>query len=225
MVKDTGFRLVLENMKNMTWRQRIAYLWEYYKWLLIGGVVVLWILGMLIGELADPDPKYAFMGAQINVRITDEGRQYLTEDLFPVMGVTDPEEQTVELLDRQLPAMEDNPQYAQTEVMAMVAMVSAQMLDYALMDEIAYNQYRSNGMFNNLETLLTQQQLSQFDGKLLTTSTDEDGEYFAIIDITDTAFARDCLSGSQRYYLAFPGNTGREEKLPVFVDWILAWGK
>lgn len=220
-----GFRLVLENMKDMTWGQRIEYFWEYYKWVVIGGTVVLLILGMLIGELADPDPESLFMGARINASITEDGRHYLTDDIFYMMGGTDAEKQAVDLLERYLPSAQANYQYAQSEIMAMVAMVSAQMLDYVILDDIGFEQYRSNGMFTKLEDLLRPDQLALFEGKLITTSTEDEGEYYAIIDITDTAFAKDCLSGSEKYYIAFPGNTGRADKVDDFMDWLLAWGK
>ena len=220
-----GFRMVLENMKEMTWPQRISYFWDYYKWVVIIGIVLIAIFGMLIGELVNPDPESLFMGVRINVRITDKGNDYLTDDIFEIMGGTDPEKQAVDLLQRGLPTMEADSQYAQSEIMAMVAMVSAQMLDYVILDDVSFEQYRRNGMFSNLETLLRPDQLAQFEGKLHTTSTDDEGTYYAIIDITDTAFAKDCLSGSKQYYIAFPGNTGRADKLPAFVDWILAWGK
>ena len=101
-----GFRLVLENMKEMTWPQRISYFWDYYKWVVIIGIVLIAIFGMLIGELVNPDPESLFMGVRINVRITDKGNDYLTDDIFEMMGGTDPEKQAVDLLQRGLPTME-----------------------------------------------------------------------------------------------------------------------
>jgi hypothetical protein len=108
-------------------------------------------------------------------------------------------------------------------VFAMIAMVSTKLLDYMLLDEVALAQYRGSGMIGPVEKVLTPAQLAVFEGKLLPVTAEDGSEYLGVVDITDTAFARDCITGSGKVYIAFPGNTVRADRLDTFLDWLLAW--
>lgn len=88
---------------------------------------------------------------------------------------------------------------------------------------VALAQYRGSGMIGPVEKVLTAEQLLAFSGKLLPVTAEDGSEYLGVVDITDTAFARDCISGGDKVYIAFPGNTVRADRLDTFLDWLLAW--
>lgn len=212
-----------ENMKQMTRLQQIAYIWDLYKLPIVLAAALLSILVAFAVALANPDPETLFMGASVNLTISDEGKTYLTEDIFEMMDGTDPEKQRVDLVYRYLPDAKKDPRLAETETMAMIAMVSTKLLDYMLLDEVALERYRGSGMISPLSTVLTPGQLASFEGKLVTAKDENGGEFYGLIDISDTAFVRDCISGNKIVYIAFPGNTVRADRLDAFFDWLLAW--
>lgn len=212
-----------ENMQNMTRLEQVGYIWDLYKLPILIGAVLLVMLVAFLVTLANPDPETLFMGASVNLTVSDEGKTYLTEDIFEMMDGTDPEKQRVDLVYRYLPDAEKDPRLADTERMAMIAMVSTKLLDYMLLDEEALKQYRDSGMIGPVDKVLTAEQLLAFSGKLLPVTAEDGSEYLGVVDITDTAFARDCITGSGKVYIAFPGNTVRADRLDTFLDWLLAW--
>ena len=212
-----------ENMKNMTPVEKLGYIWDLYKLPIVLSVAVVAMVVAFLVSLANPDPETLFMGASVNLTVSDEGKAYLTEDIFEMMDGKDPQKQRVDLLYRYLPDAEKDPRLADTERMAMIAMVSTKLLDYMLLDEEALKQYRDSGMIGPVDKVLTAQQLLDFSGKLLPVKAEDGREYLGVVDITDTAFARHCITGSSKIYIAFPGNTARADRLDTFFDWLLAW--
>jgi len=92
------------------------------------------------------------------------------------------------------------------------------------MDEISYNYYKKAAIFSSPEEMLSQEQIDQFSDKIVYYTDEEDGATYPVaINITDTAFAQDCLKTNGNVYIAFCGNTGRTERNSEFFTYLLNW--
>ena len=221
-MKSRDYWHAKDAMKDMTWRERIDYIWTYYHVhiLIVVGVAAL-VISFLVTVLA-PQKQVVFSGTTVNVTLSDAGRQYLTEQLFASMGGTDPEKQEVLCQESTLGQTE----YGDTtgaEIMTLVAEIAAQSLDYIIMDELSMEYLSRGGWFGDVTEELTQKHLDLFADKLYTVQTEE-GEILPVaIDITDLPFTQACTLKAKKVYLILPGNTERVEKTDEFVDWLLAW--
>ena len=213
-----------EVMKDMTWPERIDYIWTYFSVPIIAVSVGLVVLISILVTVLAPRKQVLLTGVTMDVTLTQDGQRYLTDKLFATLGGTDADKETVDLVERYLGSREDYENYT-AQVMAMVGLVAAQELDYALLDAAALEQFAPGGMFTDVSTLLTAQQLAQFEGKFYCIPDEEGASVPVAIDISDLPFIKTCAPKEEKVYIAFPGNTSRTDKLDAFFDWLLAWEK
>lgn len=215
---------VKDVLKDMSWEQRIDYIWSYFGVYIIIGTVVLVVLISLLATVLRPQKDVLLSGVSVGVTITDDGQRQLTDMLFAPMGGTDADTQTVEFVQRYLGSKEDYEGYS-AQVMGMVALVASQSLDYAILDEEALEQFAGGQMFADLSTLLTAEQMAALEGKLITMEYEEVGAIPVAIDISDLPFIKECAPGEKTAFIAFPGNTARADMTDEFFAWLLAWEK
>lgn len=213
-------------LKPMTWSERVEYLWEYYKWQFIGGVVFTVLMISLISTLAAPKKETLLNGVLINVTLSEEGQAYLTENVFPMLGGTDTEKQEVTFTNAYLTdeSNMDNAEAYSSQLMSIVTWAAAGTVDYMLMDQTASDHFCGAGTFADLSELLTPQQLEQLEDRLVYYESGEEGVYPVAVDISDISFVSDCVTNCDAVYIGFLGNTGRSDKISAFVDFLLAWG-
>lgn len=215
---------VKDVLKDMSWEQRIDYIWSYFGVYIIIGTVVLVVLISLLATVLRPQKDVLLSGVSVGVTITDDGQRQLTDMLFAPMGGTDADTQTVEFVQRYLGSKEDYEGYS-AQVMGMVALVASQSLDYAILDEEALEQFAGGQMFADLSTLLTAEQMAALEGKLITREYEEVGVIPVAVDISGLPFIKECAPGEKTAFIAFPGNTARADMTDEFFAWLLAWEK
>ena len=206
----------------MTWRERIDYIWTYYNVHIIITVSVVALVIAFLSAVLAPKKQVVFGGTTVNVTLSEEGKQYLTQQLFAPMGGTDPAKQEIFCQESTL----GQTGYGDTtgaEIMTVVGDIAAQSLDYIIMDELSMEYLSRGGWFGDVTAELTPGQLEIFADKLYTVQTEEGEIKPVAIDITDLPFVRDCAIKAKKVYLVLPGNTERAEKTDEFVDWLLAW--
>lgn len=209
-------------MKSLTWKERIAHLWEYYKWFGIGAVVIIAMTVSIVISVTQNSREMLYSGVCINLSMSDEGKAYMTEDWFEKLE-GDEKKAQVELtpmsLNMEAGTMTD---IAMSSGEKLVAMITTCELDYMLMDAYALTYCGNNGMFAPLNKFLSQEMIEKFEGKLVTIK-DEDSEYVGAIDISDLPFVKKHLGSKDKVYIAFPGNTERTDRNEAFLQYILDW--
>lgn len=221
-MKSRDYWHIKDAMKDMTWRERIDYIWTYYNVHIIITVSVVALVIAFLSAVLAPKKQVVFGGTTVNVTLSEEGKQYLTQQLFAPMGGTDPAKQEIFCQESTL----GQTGYGDTtgaEIMTLVGDIAAQSLDYIIMDELSMEYLSRGGWFGDVTAELTPGQLEIFADNLYTIQTEEGEIKLVAIDITDLPFVRDCAIKAKKVYLVLPGNTERAEKTDEFVDWLLAW--
>lgn len=221
-MKSRDYWHIKDAVKDMTWRERIDYIWTYYNVHIIITVSVVALVIAFLSAVLAPKKQVVFGGTTVNVTLSEEGKQYLTQQLFAPMGGTDPAKQEIFCQESTL----GQTGYGDTtgaEIMTLVGDIAAQSLDYIIMDELSMEYLSRGGWFGDVTAELTPGQLEIFADKLYTIQTEEGEIKPVAIDITDLPLVRDCAIKAKKVYLVLPGNTERAEKTDEFVDWLLAW--
>lgn len=203
MENKSDNRSLRQILAPMSRKEKINYLWSYYKWVPIALLAAIAVLCSVIGILAERSSSPLLSGVVVNLPVTESGEHYLTDTLFLELG-GDPEEQHMDLQSiffHDLLTTND-PSADQAMAMKVTAKVTARSLDYVLMDEVAYNYYKNQDVFSPLEEVLTAQQLEQYSGRIVLC----EGVPLAL-ELSGSDFAENYLSNSGKIYLAFPGNT------------------
>ena len=220
--EKSGFQNFIETMKRLTWKERFEHFWEYYKWVAVAVILVIIAAVSVVISVRENTKPLLYGGVSINVGISEEGSAYLVDSWMEHMQ-GNPKKDRVDfsemLLNLEANTMSD---LGMANAEKLMTMVEGGDLDYLIMDAYALSYCGSNGMFVPLENALSQQTIAKFEGKIVTIETD-DGSYFGAIDITDLPFVKAHMTSSDKVYIAFPGNTGRESKNEAFLQYLMDW--
>lgn len=213
------------DLKPMSWKQKLDHIWTYYKEYLLVALMVVFTIGMLVSGAINKSKKVIMGGVLCNVSISQEGHSFLTDGYFALAG-GDADKQAV-TLDSLVFEMtgdfnEVNENY--DTAMAGMAMVSGQQVDYFLMDEYAMLYYLNQGMFLELDTFLSPDQMERFAEDLIYLREEtEEVKYPYALRITDLPFVKDCVRNKGEVYLAVAGNAPNLEGFRDLWDQILQW--
>lgn len=232
------FKELREDLKTMTFREKVDHLWTYYKAWLIGVFLVAVVLSATISGIINNSKEVLVSGMLANVSISAEGKAYLEEDYFQKVGGT--AGQTVELFTTNFESMAD-PTSSEDNYMAaqgMIGRVSAGLLDYALLDELALEFYITQAMFLDLTDFFTADELAQLaqkdmliyalegdmdgEGKYIEGSADTEDRFPVAVKLKDTPFAQEALYGKDIYFIV-GGNDPDLEAVRTVWEHILAW--
>lgn len=214
-----------ETFRNLDRKEKMTYIWDFYRWHILCLCLAVVLIIALASTLSNLEEEPVFRGSLTNLTITQEGENYLTAELLAAFGM-DAETEHIEFLHRTLENDVMKAEQYQAENSAVVALVMSKMVDLFIMDQESYDAYSTWNIFADVHRVLNAEQLAQVPDAMLKYIEDEDGNVYPVaIDISQTPFARDCLSGGGSVYLAFPGNTERNQMVSTFFDHLYSWNK
>ena len=185
-----------ENLAPMSWPQRIDHLWTYYKWVLAIAIGVAVLLNIVITAVISANTEVLLSGMAINASVDDAGYDLLTDGYLARLDGT--KRQAVQfsqdILDPEGLALGSEMTY--TSIVKVSGMSSTGDLDYLILDQVALEYYATGELFLDLRQIFAAEALAQMPICHV-------GEVPLIIDITDTWFARNHISGEGPYYLVF----------------------
>ncbi len=209
----------------MTWRQRIDYLWTYYKYILGIALGVVALISIIVSCIQLSQIEHIYNGILLNVPVTEQGKEALSDGVLTYFEA-DGKKQVVDL--QELSYVEASNSISadnnQATLINLTVTVAAKSVDYVLCDEYALNTVVLQRGYADLRTVLTQQQISQLEAYFVwTKATEETESYPAALDISYIPFAQSCAPKTEKLYLLFPGNSDNMEKNSDFLDYLLKW--
>lgn len=212
------------HLRDMTWKERLDYLWEYYKWVAILAGIAVVIAASVIGGIVQNSKNLLYSGVAVNVSISEEGTTYLTDDWLARLEGKQGKD-TTELAPMYINL--ETGAYTETataNATKLIAMISVGDVDYLLLDAYGLQYCGNSGAFAPLENTLSQAMLAKFEGKIVTIQ-DEKSEYQAAIDISELPFVKKHITSKDKVYIAFPGNTPRSAQNEAFLEYLMNWSE
>lgn len=230
--KQTKFYLgwvkLINDLKPMTWKQRVEHIWEYYKYYLLVVFLAGMTLSIFFTMIISRSKETLVSGIMVNIYMEQEAYNYLTEDYLKDLGGTEgkqiAEMTSVNFGDPFDPTSGEDSYYASQ---ILIARVSGQMLDYMLLDQYGFEYYVAQEVYLDLRKVFTEEELQQWDAEKRLIYAMEEGEErvpVAII-ITETQFCKDNMNMEGDIYFALSGSTLRPEMCRNVWERIMAWEK
>ena len=214
---DQGYRKLRDTLKDMTWQQRWDHLIYYYG---VAAMVVIAVLIMGVSVIIDAcseKPVYLFEGMTVNVRWTDEVETAVTTDLFDHLGGTDPKKQYVIANHFVL------EEYSASMIESMYTRAATGEIDYIIVDKFGMDALAPWGFFTDLNLILSQEALKKWENYFVYAEDEMDGKIYPIaIDVSKTAFAKECTYTGDHLYIGFTGNTGRTLGPEQFLEYLFS---
>lgn len=228
-MKENKYSLMLnnlrENMKPMNFFQRIGYLWFIFRDYSMVALVVVMLISFGIISVVNANITTLISGVAVNVPLSEYGTEYLSTDYGKVLGAVKNKTEVV-FTSTELTSMDSsgNTEYNHTVTEQLVAQAAAESLDYVIMSTGAMEMLLSEDMFMDLRELLTEEELLQWEDKVIFLVKEDGGEQVPVaLDLKGTSFSDDCISRRNSYFLGFVKTTPRKDTCKAFLDYLLAW--
>lgn len=217
-----------KDLRAMTPKQRIEHIWYYFKWHIIIFLGCIIAAASLISSML-AQKESVLGGGFINISVSESGVEYLADEYLQVMEYN-AKKQEVFLYDSGMTGMSaDQMMQNPNLTISFMTMIGAKKFDYLLMDEVALNHYKEQGLFMDLHSVFSADFLQSNEHLLIYSDTyDEDGNalgqlYPVGICIDAIPFATEHIESDAPVYLAFARNAVHPEKLAGFYDYLCSW--
>ena len=223
-----GWKKLLEDIKPMTFSEKVDHIWTYYKeYIGVVALLLFVLIGLVSSMVNNLMTDTVLAGAMINVTCSQEAYDYISTDYEEVLGLTGHREVRLEYT--YFPDMEANTNeedyYA---AMGIIAEVAAKKLDYLVMDKVSMGYYAGQEVYMDLSRVFTEEELADFAERGLLIYCMEEEEKIpwpAAIKINYRPYIQDNLTVQNEVYLAFAGSSDKVEELRAFWEYLLAWEK
>ena len=204
-----------EKLSSMSPKMKWEYIWDYYKWWILGLVLAVIIIVSGVRNAQYQSRELLISGAFINTSTSAEGYAFVSEDYWEYAGAD--EGTRVELIEaRAIRYNAEQPTSSDVNgILSIDAQIASQTLDYIIGDVSAMEFYDRQKALLDLQALLTPEQL----GSLQTVST-ENG--VVAIDLAGSTLAERFGLSTEPTYLFFPANTPRAEECAAFVAYLFS---
>ncbi|MBQ3146893.1 MAG: hypothetical protein IJB91_04110 [Oscillospiraceae bacterium] len=215
------------DLKDMTFRQKVDHIWTYFKEVILITVISLIVIIGVGINVFTPKKELLMGGMCACTYLTEEGEHYLQEAYFDKLQ-GNPKKQEVGLHFRSFGDFATSPQDYEA-FQAIIAMMSAEMIDYLLIDDDRLEPFIGYESLMDLREVFTEQELEQFGKKLrYAQHVDEDGnptgeQIPVALDITDLPFTQNCRLYEQNIYLCFAANAPNKDSLRDLWQYLLDW--
>lgn len=220
---DQGFRNLPKTLAPMTWEERFDHIWEYYRFTILAIVVAIVLsISLVVSIVYNKKKEVFFVGATVNVTVTEENKAQLNKDLFALFGCEDEKWQSTEL-QTGTGYVEGEPNMTQVyaELMRVVSQIAAGDMDYLLTDKDGLEYFMNAQAGYDISKLVSAEYFKTLEDRIIMGELDEVGKVPVAISIGDTEFAKQCTRKGEGLYLIFPGNTDRNARVEAFVRYIL----
>lgn len=165
------FREEREALKNGTFKQKLQYFWDYYKWHVIGGGFGIILLVIFVKDMLD-NKDFAFYGFFINTN-SNEAVSTAFLDTFADLAGLDTENYAVMIDSSQSIVKNSHDEITMAAHQKLTISIMAEEVDFVAMDENTFGQYASTSTYFDLREVFSAEQLEKFE------------PYFYYIDMAD----------------------------------------
>lgn len=153
-----------DKMKDKSWKERLAYFWDYYKWYILIGLFALVLIGQTV--VTKCNQKDAVMKGILIDAVEPLEAPAIVQTFYANNGVDPSKEEIV--LDTGFSLNSDLPDVVSTSYKMIHARVGAQDTDFVMGYEYAIQRlaYDSSRMFADLREVISAETLARLEGHI-----------------------------------------------------------
>lgn len=219
------FRELLEDLRPMSFTQKLDHLWTYYKEYLLIVFMVALVVCVTVSGLVNNSKEILFRGMMVNINMSQQGYNYLTQDYLQELG-GDEDHHKIQMDYTNFTSLADptSTEDNYTRSLLLLARVSGGMLDCALVDQLAFEFYLTQEVYGDLGTMFTQQELEAMGDRVIyAMQADDTVRWPVAIDVTELKFFKDTAPDNEKIYLILSGNQPNLEACRDFWNYLHAW--
>lgn len=205
-----GWVKFCNDLRPMNWKQRLEYLWMYYKEYAYLVSLVLVAVVLTVTIIINRSKNTLVSGMMINISVDPLGMSYMKEEYQNDIAPGD-KWNIVELDYTNFGDMEDLEfgEHSFYASQILLARVSGQMLDYIIMDKFAMEYYIAQDVYLDLREFFTPEELADLEAqnRVIWAMQEGDTDRWPIaIKITDIPYVKDNVKNEGDIYFALSGH-------------------
>ena len=209
-----------EKLKQLSFKKKIEYIWNYYKIFIIGTVGIVFAISAIVQIIGDIQTVTELSVAYANSYAVQEVSEALAQD-FKEYGEFDGKKQEV-VFDTsyffRLEAPDEMTMSAQTKIMAVIASKS---MDVMVMPEEVYQYYLPSGAFARLEEVLAADLLEQTEAFWCMDKQEGDSDAKVYGLKLENNEKLKLFYGEEPVFIAVIGNSEHQDNAAKFIQYLL----
>lgn len=211
----------LEKLKKMSFRDKLWYIWEYYKFHMLAILGILLVIYVVATSIYRSSYDTVFSCVYINNRSEEAlNTDLVTTDFREHLGLD--KKQLISAESMYISYGNDATEFSYASMAKISALVAARDLDVMICDQENFDHYTSLDGFCDLETTLPEDVLSLVSDRLVYGTTEEGVTAAYGIDLTGTAFADQSHLAMEPAILGVVGNTTHIDYVAEFLRYIFS---
>lgn len=222
MEDDKREKTELQKLKEMSWKKKIGYVWDYYKMPIAAVVVVLIVIATGVSQYKSSKVDTVLYTAMINTQgdVSEDSDFY--QQVKQVLQVEDGTEEIV--FDNSFFFdLDYQSQMTMATITKILAMVSSQDIDIMIAPKEVYDYYLKQEFFADLEEILPEE-LQEEERFLMGKGENDTEEHAYAMSLEGNQVLEEAgITGDgEVLYLMIPVNTGHTEETEAFVRFLLS---
>lgn len=150
----------------LTWKERLVYIWDYYKPLMVGILGIICCISIGVSIYHNKQLNYLVSVYMVDCNMLDVPSEEIATDFAAYLGGMGEHDVVTVDTSVQLNA-EDMSQYGMANQMKFTALIAAGDIDLAFFTPEAYERFREAGTCTDLTEVLSEEQLEQWSDLLV----------------------------------------------------------
>ncbi|MBR5529373.1 MAG: hypothetical protein IKU57_02745 [Oscillospiraceae bacterium] len=202
-----------EDLKEMTFKEKVDHIWTYYKEYMLIAVICVLLLCATVTAVISAQRNIVCTGVLVNITATPRGMTYLEEDFAKSMGYDqkwDQVEITYTNFANMFSPLDGEDYYTAAQLVP--ALIAADRLDYAIMDDQTLDFYAQQELFMDLHDIFSEAELQELDAQGLVkyvqlkhydaagNLVETEDPFPVAVNLKNTKFGKEALHGKDTYF-------------------------
>lgn len=218
----TQFKELKSTLSKMTYKEKLAHLWAYYKWVLVVILCVIMLTSVLVTSCQNRRSNVIVGGIALNLDISDAGENYLSNGYKEFIGSESKRDRVSFNDDGMLSAVPDMDNYYSLQ--SVLALVAGKDLDYVIADQVALEVLLNQEVIADLSTIYTAAELEALGDLVIYYQAEEGGSKVPVaINIQNTAFIQENTNAKDMVFFIYITNSDRVEQTKNLLEYLKDW--
>jgi hypothetical protein len=208
----------MNNLKNMTNKEKAEYIWDYYKLHIMGVLILIFVVGSFIhGQVIkiDYEFKITLLGSISDEKKIDDFEKQLTS-----LVVKEGERKKEALVDV-IPLEGADSGLSSMYMQKFIAELSGGGLDIVVLDKNLFKTFVEQGVFSRLDNIVELDLTAVKEGKIEAVGDDSERAIFAL-EASDIKRLQEAGFNTQNKVIGIVESTKQKDKAVMVLKWILS---
>lgn len=210
-----------KNFKDLTFSQKLSYIWDYYKWWFLGAAIVITLLVVTVPGIIENSKEEVLYSVFLNSNIQGQESTTIMDDYTKAAGI-DMDNKRITLdcsiyIDR-----ENSTTASMQSSQKLTALFSAKKIDVILSDEANFEFCSSQGAYMDLKELLPDDLCEKYKDSFVEAANPETGEMTAYgLKLTDNQILKDENAFDIEPVVSVCLTTDKKDNAIAFIKYLL----